>query len=133
MTPTPLEREIVAEMLISTHELIGSVDDIWGHPAAGMAFQTLRRAIEAIEHLYRSGRSLSPSRIRATIDALSLPGDPSPFMLTETIDHLLNDPKARAYWDGLMPDSSHPHVCPLCGGAAFVGYIRVECKRCGDH
>lgn len=133
MSPTQIEREIVAEMLTSTHELIGTVEEIWTHPASGRAYQTVVRAVEAIEHLYRAGRALSPTRIRKTVEDLSLPDDPAPFMLTEVIDHLLNDPKARAWWDALMPDTRHPHVCPLCGGAAFVGYLRVECKRCGDH
>ena len=131
--PDPEEREIIAELMMSTGALIGTVDQIWTHPSSGRALVTMRRAIRAIDHLVRLGRALGATRVKMAITALAEEGDEEyPFMLDETVKHLLEDGHARTYWDMLMPTKDYPHVCPRCGHACFIGFLQIDCKKCGE-
>ena len=128
--PGRLEREVVADLVMGVDRLLGSVDDIWSHPASKKMLETVRWTTLGIFQLVREGRALGPTRVIASTRALLPPGTRL-HAIVEVVDHLLSDSKARRYWDDLMPDALHPHTCPRCGLGAYVGFREVECRTEG--
>lgn len=128
MTPSPQERELVGRCLLEQGVLIGSVDEVWTHPNASRALRTLRMCVDAIAELVRGGHGVKASYVKAVVmqtDGLS----DFPFALDEVAEFLVEDGRARAYWDVRVPDRRRfPHRCPRCGAAAFVGFNLVDCK-----
>jgi hypothetical protein len=128
--PSSRERYLVYRCLLTQGVLIGDEDEVWTHPSADRALVTLRLCVDAIRMLYRGGHGVQASYLKALVmqeDGL----DGMPFALDEMAEFLVEDVEARNYWDSRMADDRWPHVCPFCGGAAYVGYLQVECKgRC---
>ena len=126
------EREIVADIMASAENLIGSVDDLWTHPSARRIHTTLGLVVLGLFELVAAGRAIGMSRLRTAVYGIA-PRGSELYALDEVMQHLMTDPKARCFWDDLMPDKSYPHRCPRCSLAAFVGFNRVSCKKCGDY
>ena len=127
--PNDREREIVADVMVQQGGMVGSVADLWSHPDALRIHGTLRLAVVGIFRLVSQKRAIGPGRLKAEMRSIHGEGH-VPFM-DEVVHHVLQDGKARAYWDDLMPDASYPHQCPRCGLAGFISFRTVECKTEG--
>lgn len=128
--PTKREHRIVARCLLENGILIGSPSEIWSHPSAWRALGTLRECVDAITLLIGGGHAVKASFVQACVmqaDGIS----EVPFLLEEVSEFLVADPEARQFWQDMCNDDRFPHRCHVCGAAAFIGFLQVECKaRC---
>lgn len=130
-SPSPIERDLVARCLTTQGLLIGSADFVWSTNLATRALETLRRCIDAIGRLVENGMAVYPAWIKAVVTERDPEGE-FPFALDEMAEFLVEDARARSYWDATIIDDRFPHRCPHCRvSAAFIGFNLVHCKaRC---
>ncbi len=128
--PTSAEHALVGRCLLECGILIGSIQEIWTHPHALKALGTWRECVDAVTLLIGGGHGVVPSFIKSCVMQLTQSGGQgiTPPFLDDIAEWMTEDPRARAYWQNLVPDDLFPHRCPHCGNAAFVGFIQVDCK-----
>ncbi len=129
--PSPEEFRLVARCLLESGVLIGSPEEIWTHSSAFRALETLRECVDAIVQLIGGKHGVKASFVKACVmqaDGLS----EAPFCLDEVAEFLVHDGEARRYWQGHVSDDMYPHRCPVCGAAAFIGFLQIDCKGSCD-
>ena len=128
--PTQEERWIVWRCLLEGGLLIGSIDEVWTHQHAWNTFKTLHECMDALELIINANLSVNAITIRACVlqsDNVSS----MPFAMREMSEFLVENDRARNYWQTHIATNMHPHRCPHCGAAAFIGFNLIDClARC---
>lgn len=124
-----LERAITADCLLQNGILVGSLEEIMGHEIGIRSHETLRLCLDAVRHLAERRLSVTSTFVKTVVRSMV---EFEPLCLDEVASFIVGDRRSRRYWDGLVSDADHPHRCPHCHGAAFIGFTNVDCKSgCG--
>lgn len=115
--------------LIDAGALVGSVDEIMSTKMGREAHVTLRMCVDAVRYLIERKMALSRQNLKLIVCSECTSPPPN---IDEMAAFFVDNKLARKFWRGRIQDPDlFPHVCPLCGGAAFIGFAQVDCRsRC---